>query len=298
MKIAVKGIAFFFALVCFASLSNAQTLPGNIITESGMQMRPAPLDDIVENTTAMKRRIIPYEVPREADIFWKKRVWRVIDVREKMNLPFAYPPRPLLQIIIDAANKGVEDPENPLPPLRVFTDEDFKQEMDTAALSSILFQSDTVTVTDPETYLPRQEIIRNDINFEDIQRYRIKEIWFFDKESSTMQVRILGIAPVKPVKADNSDIIIGERPMFWIYYPEAREYFARERVFNAGNDASPMSWEDIMEMRFFSSYIYKSSNVKDSRLQDQFPDSRRDLLMEAEKIKQEIFNFEQDLWTY
>jgi gliding motility associated protien GldN len=84
--------------------------------------------------------------------------------------------------------------------------------------------------------------------------------------------------------------------MFWVYYPEAREVLSRERVFNAGNDASPSSWEDLMEMRFFASYIYKESNVLNRRLQDYL--SGVDLLLEADKIKQEIFNFEHDLWSY
>jgi len=71
---------------------------------------------------------------------------------------------------------------------------------------------------------------------------------------------------------------------------------ARERVFNTGNDASPITWEDLLEMRFFSSYIYKVSNVYDRRLQDY--KTGVDLLLEAEKIKAEIFNFEHDLWSY
>jgi gliding motility associated protien GldN len=110
-----------------------------------------------------------------------------------------------------------------------------------------------------------------------------------------MQVRILGIAPLIDVKDDNGNFRY-EKPMFWVYYPEARESLARERVFNFGNDTSPMTWEDLFEMRFFSSYIYKESNVFDRRLQEYL--SGVDLLLEADKIKQEIFNFEHDLWSY
>ena len=87
-----------------------------------------------------------------------------------------------------------------------------------------------------------------------------------------------------------------EKPMFWIDYPEAREILAREKVFNYGNDASPLTWEDQLERRFFSSYIFKESNVHDRRLQEYL--SGVDLLLEADKIKNEIFNFENDLWTY
>ena len=84
--------------------------------------------------------------------------------------------------------------------------------------------------------------------------------------------------------------------MFWIYYPEFRKVLAHQQAFNTGNDASPISWEDIFEMRFFASYIYKESDVMNRRLEDYL--SGVDLLLEADKIKNEIFNFEHDLWSY
>ena len=86
----------------------------------------------------------------------------------------------------------------------------------------------------------------------------MKEVWFFDEESSTLQVRILGIAPLID-KTDENGNFLYEKPMFWVYYPQAREILARERVFNIGNDASAITWEDLMEMRYFSSYIFKES---------------------------------------
>lgn len=283
-----KLLGLALVLVFLAGPTFAQ-VPRNIMTESGEPLVQPPLDDIVEPTTASSKNILPYETLREADIFWKKRIWRIIDIREKMNLPFGYPERPFFEILVDAAKAD----ENPI---RVFQDEKFQNQLDTNELNDVLFDIDTIMVTDPETYEQKPQIIKNDINPNDIQRYRVKEIWFFDKESSTMQVRILGIAPVIPVKAEAGDQIIGERAMFWVYYPEARQYLARERVFSPSNDASPMSWEDLFEMRYFSSYIFKESNVKDLRLQDEY--TGRELLMQAERIKAEIFNFEHDLWTY
>jgi gliding motility associated protien GldN len=297
MKFAWKSLVLILGTAFLADPALAQSLPGNIMTtESGRQLRPAPLDDITETTT-INRRILAYDTPREADVFWKKRVWRVIDVREKMNLSFAYENRPLIQVLLDIITKGVEDPETPLPPLRAFGDEEFKLELDTAVLYSKLYRMDTIDFVDPETFEVSKKIVKNDFDPKSIERYRIKEIYYFDKEASVMKVRILGIAPISQVKTSDGTSI-GEAPLFWIYFPEAREYLARERVFNEANDASAMSWEDVLEQRFFSSYIYKASNVKDNRLEDIFPNSRRDLLMESDKIKNEIFNFEQDLWTY
>ncbi len=248
----------------------------------------APLDDIVERTISHERRVMPYEPIREADIFWEKRVWRVIDVREKMNKPFSYPGNPFINIIMTAAMDG---------DIRVFGTEDDKftaklDPMEAAAMGSAV---DTITTFDPETYEEEIKVVRNDLNPEDIKRFRIKEIWFFDEESSTMKVRILGIAPLREVYDDNGNFRY-EQPMFWVYYPEARELFAKERAFNPYNDASPMTWEDIFEMRFFSSYIYKVSNEYDRRIEDYL--TGVELLLEADKLKNEIFNFEHDLWEY
>ena len=97
------------------------------------------------------------------------------------------------------------------------------------------------------------------------------------------------------VRDDNGNFRY-EQPLFWVYYPYAREILGRERVFNIGNDASPLTWEDVLEMRFFSSYIFKASNVFDRRIKDYL--SGVDILMEADKIKNEIFNMEHDLWSY
>jgi gliding motility associated protien GldN len=290
MKMAAKlfGLLFILCIAAVAPLS-AQTID-MIQTESGpADGLPNPIDDVVESSITAKKRVLPYDQPREADIFWKKRIWRIIDVREKMNLPFAYPKRPFVQILLEAINSKEK-------PLRIFQDEEFKTRLDTSAVNGLLYKIDTVMITDPVTYEQKQQIIKSEVNItEDVQRIRVKEMWFFDKESSTMQVRILGIAPVLPVKTSTGDKI-GENVLFWIYYPDARETLAREKIFNEANDGAPMTWEDVFEMRYFSSYIYKASNVKDLRLQDQY--TGRDLLLEAEKIKQEIFNMEHDLWTY
>jgi gliding motility associated protien GldN len=248
----------------------------------------APLDDVVKKEIMMERKVLAYQPIRESDIFWEKRIWRVIDIREKMNLPFAYPERPFMRIVMDAAING---------DITVYSTEDdkFTNPLTPEEVASQGASIDTIITFDPETYEEKIQIVRNDINLEDVKRFRLKEIWFFDEESSEMKVRILGIAPLLEVK-DNQGNFVREQPMFWVYYPSIREIFAREKAFNYGNDAAPNTWEDIMEMRFFSSYIYKESNVRNERIQDYM--SGIDQLLEADKIKREIFNFEHDLWSY
>jgi gliding motility associated protien GldN len=249
----------------------------------------APLDDVVKKDIMMQRRVLTYQPVRESDIFWEKRVWRIIDVREKMNLPFAYPEEPFFKIISEAATKGDL-------PVYSTVDDKFTKRLSTEDVLGMLSKTDTVVTFDPETYEEKITIARNDINYEDVKRYRIKEIWYFDKETSTMNVRIMGIAPMIDVRDEQGNFRF-ELPMFWVYYPQAREMFARHRVFTmGGNTGSTISWEDLFEMRYFASYIYKESNVYDRKLEEYL--TGVDLLMESEKIKNEIFNFEHDLWQY
>ena len=260
-----------------------------IITESSDPLEDIYVDDIVPKRLIFETKVLPYEPVREADVPWEKRIWRVIDVREKMNLPFTYPEMPLFKILADAAGNGE---------IKVFQDDKFTQMLTPEEVLGNLVEMDTVTVYDPDTYEETVRITRSELNPEDIKRYRVKEIWYFDEEASVMKVRILGIAPVRDYIDKETGIFKFEGPMFWVYYPEVREVLARHHVFNEQNDADPTTWFDLFEKRSFSSYIFKSSNVLDYRLQDYYPNDGIDRLMESDKIKAELFNWEHDLWTY
>ncbi len=246
-----------------------------------------PLDDISFRSVVAEKPVLPYDVPHERDIFWQKRVWRVLDVREKINLPFVYPKAPLFDILTNAALAGE---------LTLYSSErdDFSLPLSTEELNATLFRKDTVDVVLDE-YNTEMHIVETAVNFEDVKRFRIKEMWYFDSKASQLRVRILGIAPLRERYAESGDFI-GESPLFWVHMPSAREVLAREMVFAEGNEASRMTWEDLFEMRKFSSYIIKDGNVRDNRLQDLY--SGNDLLLESEKIDQRIFNYEHDLWSY
>jgi len=266
----INSICFFLFLVA------------SIICEA--QVR----DDIVDRNILQDRQILEYQPLREADIFWEKRIWRVVDFREKMNQPFAYPEAPFFNILKDAALQG---------DITLYSTEDdkFSFPLNELDLENILFKTDTIRVFNPETYVEEIKVVKNELNWEDVKRIRIKEQWFFDENTATLQVRILGIAPLIDDTDDNGNFRY-EKPLFWVYYPEVRPVLARKKVFNSLNDAALTSWDDLFERRFFASYIFKQSNVRDERLQSVY--SGVDLLLEADKIKQEIFNFEHDLWSY
>jgi gliding motility associated protien GldN len=248
------------------------------------------LDDIVNRSLVKEQRFLDYQPIREADIVWDKRLWRVIDVREKMNLPFVYPIRSFFSILIESAVNG---------DIKIFKEDDFKKFVTGEELDKKLHRVDTTVALDPETYVETVRITKSDIDFNDIKSYRLKELWFFDKQTSTLKCRILGIAPIKD-EYDDAGNLKYSFPIFWVYYPEVRKILAREKVFNDQNDAAPATWADVMDERFFSSYVIKESNVQDVRLTDIFKgeDDGVKMLLESEKIKNEILNKEHDLWTY
>lgn len=249
----------------------------------------APLDGIVQRKLILDKQLLPWEPVREADILWSKRVWRVIDIREKINLPFIYPEMPFFTVLMNGIQR-----DTAIKAYKADNDK-FHYKMSSQELQGILSHADTITQIDPTTYETKIKVVFNKINPDDIKRYRIKEDWYFDRQYSVLKVRILGISPLKDVTNEAGEFMY-EQPLFWIRYPDCREYLARNRAFIEGNDSNPMSWEDLFEQRRFSSYVWKESNVHNRRLQDYLQGI--DLLLEGEKIKAEIFNYEHDLWSY
>ncbi len=246
-----------------------------------------PLDGFYKKENIKNRRVLAYDHVREADVFWEKRIWRIIDVREKINKPFVSPQAPFIKILMDAAARGSITVYSPM-------DDEFKNPYTSTEAANLGSSIDTVWTMDPVTFIESPVIVRNDFNWDQVKRFRVKEVWYMDEETSTMKVRILGIAPMKEVYDDNDNFRY-EQPLFWAYYPEVRNVLATEEVINPKNDANPMSWEDIFEMRYFSSYVYKQSNVYDYRVQDY--KSGLDNILEAKKISDSLFQFEHDLWS-
>ena len=282
MKKSIIHITFLFvAIIQFGYGQDIEFQPAK---------KQKPIDGIVERKTVKDRMVLEYAPIRENDILWEKRIWREIPTFEKMNLPFRYPEMPFFDILKDGIESGQI--------VAYSADDDkFTTRLAQEQLALQFYRKDTIEVVDPDNEnLFTTKVVETEINSSLINRYRIKEVWFFDTNLSTMRTRILGIAPIKEEFDENGNFLF-EYPLFWIYYPHCREYLSEFPVFNQyGNDKQTMTWEDLFEMRFFASYITKESNVQDRRLQDYL--SGRDLLLEADKIKQEIFNYEHDLWSY
>ncbi len=258
---------------------------------SGSVFAQEPLDGAYIKTTTKEKEVIPYDYIREADVFWAKRIWRMIDVREKMNLPFKYPQQPLIQVLHEAAKNGeltVYDPA-------VVDADQFKQVMSVDDVKKLGARVDTVMQINPITLEEEQVITKNELTWDKIVKYRVKEDWFFDEETSTLMVRVIGVAPIME-DYDASGNYRGDMTMYWVYYPDLRPILAKYEVYNPRNDAQRLSWEDVFEARIFESYIYKESNVYDRNIQEYA--TGMDALLESDRVKYDIFTFEHDLWNY
>lgn len=243
----------------------------------------SPLNDIVPRRMLTERTVLKAPPIREADIFWEKRISRLIDTKQKVNLPFMYPAAPFFEILKEGAESGQ---------IKLYNEANFQTEL--TSLEGIFFEIDTIqTLT--EDYIENITVVRNQIGFEQIKKFRVNEIWYFDESRSEMRVQIIGIAPIK-TRVDDFGNDLYDQPMFWVHYPSARDFLATKQVANDYNDVAVTSWDDLFQRRQFASHITKQSNVRDNRLQDMY--SGVHLLEESEKIKQELQNFEHDLWSY
>lgn len=258
------------------------------------------LDGAYIKEHTLSRKVIPYSYLREADVMWSKKIWRVVDLNEKMNLPLKFPAsksmkdrRSLIDVIMDAVTEGTLTAYKPV-------DDEFTLPMTMEERKDLVKgRVDTIVVQQVEPpYNWDTTVI--DIPFErdKVVAYRVKEEWFFDKQRSVMDVRILGIAPLIYEEDDQGVRRPDARlkPIFWVYFPEARKIFANAEVFNRFNDAERRTFDDIFYKRMFSSYIYKESNVYDRRIEDYT--IGLDALLEAQRIKDDLFNLEHDVWEY
>lgn len=254
-------------------------------------------DGVSERSPNRDRVPIKYDHIREDDKFWEKQIWQVIDVREKMNIPFQYnveDENGINQLLINILLESIKNQEveafNPI-------DDRFSTPMPYQEIMTRLTgEVRTVRSIDPVTGEEKMVETRDEFNPETIRQYKIKEVWVFDKEASALKVRILGIAPMV-ARLNDDGSVRASMPLFWVYYPDLRPILAKYDVYNQNNDAATMTWEDLFEMRFFASYVVKEKNAYNREIQHYIKDGVMRLL-EGQAIKDKIFNKEQDLWQY
>lgn len=277
---------------------------GNILTDTIAPTMRA--EDAVDRNLVKDKAPLEYQYIREDDAVYMQKVWRVIDTREKMNLGFTNPAQEngnnenFLAILYKAVTEGQTLGGSPIV---AFKDDRFSQPYTDVNEFKKKFSGgiDTVDVLDLQGNRVGREARPRDFKVDSVYQYKLKEEWIFDKQTSRLYVRILGIAPMmKSFTSDGTALSNELFPLFWIYYPDLRPILAKRDVYNGKNYGARMSWEELFESRMFSSFIVKSTldNPFDQTLAQMYPNNTLFRLLEGDHIKDKIFDYEQSLWQY
>jgi gliding motility associated protien GldN len=255
---------------------------------------------------------LPYGYVEDRDVLMGKMVWEIIDLDERVNFPLYFPVdtnnvgkdrRSLFNVLISEIKSGRIT--------EVYYDDYFNEKKTLKDMESSFTYIDTTGagVEEYNTYLDEyksgakvldaQYIDKRELSAYDVSGYKIKGFWYFDKRQGEMKYRLLGICPVAPeareIGTDNPDVI----ELFWIYFPATRDVLHEWNSFNDRNSAAPLTFDHLLNSRRFNGVIYKEENVYgDRQIAEYMKDNSLNQLLESERIKEKIRNFEQDMWNY
>ncbi|MDC3215967.1 gliding motility protein GldN [Flavobacteriaceae bacterium] len=251
---------------------------------------------------------IAYGYVDDRDILWQKTVWETIDLDERINFPYYYPTinngllsstrKSLFRILIDNIKSG--------DITEIYSDSYFNDKLTAEDLEERLI-SKQLSPSGIEKSNSGEQVTENDydiykIETDKVVQYRIKGTWYVNKRLGELKYRLLGIAPVAPDVSTLSDgpaaMADALVPLFWVWFPDARKALNNSQVFNSKNSSQPITFDNMLNSRRFNSVIYQEENVYEDRAVNQYiyEDALRQLL-ESERIKSEIRDFEQDLWN-
>jgi gliding motility associated protien GldN len=260
---------------------------------------------------------VPFAHQRQADVMYYHVIWRRIDLRDKKNHPLYFPVeekgtwKSLAKTIFDAIDFTNPDNADALP---VYNDEFCTIPYSREEVLNSLSQTRQQPIVDPETgdIIDYQEVHEN-FESKNIMSYNIKEVWYFDKQTSKYYVRILELEPILEFERENNsssnyDEDMGDednvraqkvhRRMGHIYYEELRPFLVKQEVFNTKNNAQRLSFDDLLTFkRDFNGYIYAEDNVYDRQISEYIANAR-DQMIESERITEKLRTYESDLWEF
>ncbi|MEM0575213.1 gliding motility protein GldN [Flavobacterium polysaccharolyticum] len=322
-------IAIVTVLGSVAGFSQSNLLNAKKPSEIGLKTKAQLISD--------NDRPLAYGYVHDRDILMGKTTWEIIDLSEKINFPLYFPidtanigtdRRSLYDVLTKAMKSGKIT--------EVYTDSYFNTKKSLKDIQGSLSRIDTTDAgrelinQDPDAYrsrvvkkkvvtgtgkkkvvtyvdetvgptksIPAEYILKQDLSAQDVSQYKIKGFWYFDKRQSELKYRLLGICPVTPdvytMNSEEKDYI----ELFWIFFPAAREVFHEAKTFNEKNSSMPISYDQILNSRRFNAVVYKEENIYGDRaIEDYMKDNSQNQLLESERIKEKIRNFEQDMWNY
>jgi gliding motility associated protien GldN len=296
MKYKIFSIAVVFTLSSFCSFAQSNLLNAKVPSEIGKKTAAQLLSD--------DDKPLAYGYVHDRDVLMGKTTWETIDLDERINFPLYYPidtsnigkdRRSLYDVLTKAMKDGKLT--------EVYTDSYFNTKKTLKDIAASLTRIDT---TDPgrEQFnagiaIDPQYIVRTDLAAIDVSDYKIKGYWYFDKRQSELKYRLLGLCPIVPdvytVGKEEQDFI----EIFWIYFPAARDVLHEAKAFNDRNSAMPSTFDHLLNSRRFSGVIYKEENVYgDREIAEYMKENSQMQLLESERVKDKIRDFEQDMWNY
>jgi gliding motility associated protien GldN len=284
----MKKVLVFFGLLVFLLGITSQETKAQII------------DGAFKREDIHKRKPTTLSMPREADVMWSKKVWRIIDLREKMNQSLYFPTKETegRRNLVTLFLEGIKDGK--LTAYDAKNDDEFKVPMTFEQVKEAFGATTrTLKVRNVDTGEMQEKPVEGVMRSEEIKKIMLKEEWYFDKQTSTLNVRIIGICPIREFYRDEdvNQETVQRVQVFWIYYPEVRDILAANEISNPQNTARNSSYDDLFLKRIFSSYIVKESNVYNNRDISQYV-SGKDAMLESKRIENDIFDYEQNLWEY
>ena len=258
---------------------------------------------------------LPYGYVHDRDILMGKRIWEFVDLDERVNFPLYFPVegdvmsspdrRPLYNVLINGIKEGKIT--------EVYDSSYFTTKKTLKDIESSLYTVDTTDVgreqmnEDMEAYrkgtkkIDEEFIRKTEIEAYDVSAYRIVGYWYFDKRQGELKYRLLGICPVVPdvFSKKNNDAELEYIDLFWVYFPSTRDILHEAKAFNNRNSAMPFSFDHLLNARRFSGMIYLEENVYgDRKIADYMKENSQMQLLESDRVKEKIRDFEQDMWNY
>ena len=256
---------------------------------------------------------LPYGYVHDRDILMGKRIWEIIDLDERVNFPLYFPVegdvmtspdrRPLYNVLVSAIKEGKIT--------EVYDSSYFTTKKSLKDIESALFKIDTTNAgrdqmnEDIEAYrsgkmkISEEYIIKTEIEAYNVDAYKVVGYWYFDKRQSELKYRLLGICPVVPDvhEMDNPNPEMVE--LFWVYFPASRDVLHKAKAFNNRNSAMPFTFDHLLNARRFNGVIYLEENVYgDRKIAEYMKENAQMQLLESDRVKEKIRDFEQDMWNY